>query len=75
MTQTMLVVIALFFVIGIAVGIIAVIAISAYRAHGRPRPGDFPRYGADGFDHEPPDAGPDSRPGTGQPSRPWDIRI
>ncbi len=55
----------IFFIIGITVGVIVVIAMSALRRDRRDGPGDWPGHGPDGPDgpdEQPPDLGIDKYP-------------
>jgi hypothetical protein len=61
------VIIGIFFIIGIAVGIIVVIAMSALRRDRRDGPGDWPGRGPDGPDEQPPDLDRDSADYEGHP--------
>jgi hypothetical protein len=49
------VIVGIFFIIGITVGVIAVIAMSALRRDRRDGPDDWPGRGPDGPDDQPPD--------------------
>jgi hypothetical protein len=67
MNGAVVAIVSAFFIIGITVGIIAVVAMSVLRAD-RPRdPGDLPEFGLRRPGQQPPeagwdDAGPDDRP-------------
>jgi len=58
----------IFFIIGITVGVIIVIAMSAFRRDRPAGPGDGPEHGPDGPDERPPDLDWD---GTPTDKNPW----
>ena len=57
MNGAVVAIVGAFFIIGITVGIIAVVAMSALRADRRGDPGDPPEYGTRRLGEQPPDAG------------------
>ena len=65
MNASVVIIVGLFFIIGIAVGIIAVIALSGRRADRREQPGGPPYYGPDGSDEPREDPDWDSTPHDG----------
>ncbi len=67
MNGAVVAIVSAFFIIGITVGIIAVVAMSSLRADRRGNPGDQPEFGPRGRGEQPPevgwdDAGPDDHP-------------
>ena len=67
MNGAVVAIVSAFFIIGITVGIIAVVAMSSLRADRRGDPGDLPEFGPRGRGKQPPeagwdDAGPDDHP-------------
>jgi hypothetical protein len=65
---SVLVIVGIFFILGITVGVITVIAMSAVRRDRRAGPGDWPGHGPDGPEEQPPDLDRDS---TMDDERPW----
>jgi hypothetical protein len=60
MSDSVVVIVSAFFIIGITAGVIAVIALSVLRAHRAADPGDpgdLPGYGPRGTGRQPPDPG------------------
>jgi hypothetical protein len=73
MNDSVVAIVSAFFVIGITVGIITVLAMSALRTGRQGRRGRPPEYGAGAFDELPPDPSWDDADPGGHPRWPADA--
>ncbi len=73
MIDSVVAIVSAFFVMGITVGIIAVLAMAALRADRRGHPGSPLEYGPGGLDEPPPDPGWDDAGSDDHPRWPGDT--